>query len=198
MKNEVKNLFTKLIILLSILAISWVASACGLTEKKVEDFSNSVVGWYETVTADGGEVVAPLPSDVEVKPFVSSTDTEDVTPTDTAKPQIIKIEDDYLALFNNCRVQNQLHSLVPTNSLNELAKQRCLAISQPNGFSHEGIMQYNLGENIAMLSYVADSDNELLELWLSSTKHRANILNPRYTKTGFARMGKYAVQLFAY
>jgi len=102
----------------------------------------------------------------------------------------------YTQLFNEFRLKNGLPPLTSNARLNELAKQRAIEISQPGNFNHSGIEKYNLGENIAMMAYSTSSNLSLLELWASSPGHRANMLSPSYTRTGFARVGRYAVQLF--
>ena len=104
--------------------------------------------------------------------------------------------EDYVVLFNEFRSENGRQSLVFDSELNELAAERAIEISQPGNFSHEGIKQYNLGENIAMMAYSSDSASELIELWASSPGHRSNMISSSYHRTGFAKNGKYAVQIF--
>jgi len=102
----------------------------------------------------------------------------------------------YAALFNEFRAENGRQPLVFDPALNQLAGQRAIEISQPGGFSHEGIQGYNLGENIAMMAYSSDSPTSLIRLWANSPGHRSNMLSPDYSRTGFAKNGRYAVQLF--
>jgi glucan phosphoethanolaminetransferase (alkaline phosphatase superfamily) len=103
---------------------------------------------------------------------------------------------DYVVLYNKFRSENGRQPLVFDAALNELAAQRAIEISQPGNFSHEGIEKYNLGENIAMMAYSSDSASDLIELWASSPGHRSNMLMSSYHRTGFAKNGKYAVQIF--
>jgi len=105
---------------------------------------------------------------------------------------------EYVVLFNEFRSENGRQPLVFDAELNQLAAQRAIEISQPGGFSHEGIEKYNLGENIAMMAYASDSPSDLIELWADSPGHRSNMLLSSYHRTGFAKNGKYAVQLFDY
>jgi len=105
---------------------------------------------------------------------------------------------EYTILFNEFRSENGRQPLVFDAELNQLAAQRAIEISQPGGFSHEGIEKYNLGENIAMMAYASDSPGDLIELWADSPGHRSNMLLSSYHRTGFAKNGKYAVQLFDY
>jgi glucan phosphoethanolaminetransferase (alkaline phosphatase superfamily) len=103
---------------------------------------------------------------------------------------------DYVVLFNEFRSENGRQPLVFDSTLNELATKRALEISQPGNFSHKGIERYNLGENIAMMAYSSDTASDLIELWASSPGHRSNMLSYSYHRTGFAKNGKYAVQIF--
>jgi len=107
-----------------------------------------------------------------------------------------ELSQSYAQLFNDFRIQNGKTPLTFDSRLNELARQRAVEISQPGNFNHEGIKKYNLGENIAMMTYSTDSNTKLLQQWANSPGHRSNMLSSMYTKTGFARFGKYAVQIF--
>lgn len=102
----------------------------------------------------------------------------------------------YVVLFNKFRSESGKSSLVFDTRLNELAARRAVEISQPGNFSHEGIKQYNFGENIAMMAYSSDSAETLLGQWAGSSGHRSNMLSSMYRRTGFAKNGKYAVQIF--
>jgi len=102
----------------------------------------------------------------------------------------------YVVLFNEFRSENGRQPLVFDSTLNKLAAKRAVEISQLGNFSHEGIEQYNLGENIAMMAYSSDSANDLIEQWATSPGHRSNMLLSSYYSTGFAKNGKYAVQIF--
>lgn len=113
-------------------------------------------------------------------------------------PTPIPVSQSYVQLFNEFRVVNGLPPLRFDPDLNSLAERRAAEISQPGNFSHRGIEGYNLGENIAMMAYSTDSNTALMELWASSPGHRANMLGSQYTRTGFARVGRYAVQLFGW
>jgi len=55
---------------------------------------------------------------------------------------------------------------------------------------------FPIGENIAMMAYSSDTASDLIELWASSPGHRSNMLSYSYHRTGFAKNGKYAVQIF--
>jgi len=103
---------------------------------------------------------------------------------------------DYVSLFNEFRSENGKQPLVFDATLNKIAAERAIEISEPGNFSHEGIKKYNLGENIAMMAYSSDSAGDLIELWASSPGHRSNMLLSSYHRTGFAKNGRCAVQVF--
>jgi len=103
---------------------------------------------------------------------------------------------DYVNLFNQFRSENSSSSLVFDTALNKLAVERAFEISQPSNFNHEGIKKFNYGENIAMMAYSSDSAIDLVKQWASSPGHRSNMLSSTYHKTGFAKNGRYAVQIF--
>lgn len=107
-----------------------------------------------------------------------------------------ELNQNYAQLFNEFRAKNGQPPLIFDPQLNELAAKRAIEISLAGNFSHEGIKKYNLGENIAMMAYSTDSNTELLEQWASSPGHRSNMLSSMYSRTGFARAGRYAVQVF--
>jgi hypothetical protein len=98
----------------------------------------------------------------------------------------------YETLFNEYRIKNGRSPLVFSPRLNEIAQLRVEEIKKD--FSHSGISKYgNFGENIVQGVY---SDNGALEVWSNSSGHRANMLDPTYHQTGYARSGSYAVQIF--
>jgi uncharacterized protein YkwD len=105
-----------------------------------------------------------------------------------------KFYEDFTIKFNEFRNKNGKSDLIFDPALNELAAKRAIEIE--SNFSHAGIKQYNLGENIAMLAYSTDTVDDLIALWASSSGHRSNMLSSSYYRTGFAKNGKYAVQIF--
>ncbi len=107
-----------------------------------------------------------------------------------------ELNQNYEQLFNEFRGSNGRAQLIFDENLNGIARQRVMEIALPGNFNHDGIKKYNLGENIAMMAYSNDSNESLIELWANSPGHRSNMLDPTYYRTGFAREGRYAVQVF--
>jgi len=152
---------------------------------------------YKDNLVEGWTTIQP---ETEFVPEPASVPIPEPTPVPMPKspPAPVLAPQSYAQLFNEFRVDNDLLPLRFDLSLNGLAEQRAVEISQPGNFNHEGIRSYNLGENIAMMAYSTDSNAKLLELWASSPGHRSNMLGSQYTRTGFARVGRYAVQLFGW
>jgi len=102
----------------------------------------------------------------------------------------------YVTMFNQFRSQHRRHHLMFDAELNRIAARRAIEISQPGRFSHAGAFKYRVAENIAMMAHSSYSPGELLRSWAASPGHRSNMLSYEYRRTGFARKGKYAVQVF--
>jgi uncharacterized protein YkwD len=134
------------------------------------------------------KIKATLSSNISTAIQDKISSKEDVVPIEKIPPSIVSYE----AIFNNYRVQHGLEPLIFTSELRSLAQKRVIEIQ--TNFSHEGIVKYNLGENIVM---GVSSGQEALDIWDRSSGHKANMLNPQYTKTGYWRNGGYAVQLFS-
>jgi uncharacterized protein YkwD len=133
------------------------------------------------------------PSAINQTPNLSKIPATRLSPT-IATPTVSQT---YETIFNNFRRQNGLQPLIFDPLLNSIAASRAVEISKD--FSHAGINKYgNLGENIAMSTGGYLSDEEALRLWEDSPGHRANMLDPNYTRTGYANIKGYASQVFAW
>ncbi|WP_031516427.1 CAP domain-containing protein [Desulfofalx alkaliphila] len=113
-------------------------------------------------------------------------------------------------LVNRERANNGLSPLVAKSDLNRVAQVKAEDMAGNRYFSHTsptygspfdmmrqfGINYTRAGENIAMGYRTPES---VMEGWMNSPGHRANILNPHFTEigVGFAGNGNYWVQLFA-
>ena len=103
---------------------------------------------------------------------------------------------EYAVLFNWFRSERGRQYLVFDAELNWIAAQRAIEISQPGNFSHAGALKHKVAENIAMMAHLSDSPGDLLQSWATSPGHRSNMLSHTYHRTGFAKNGRYAVQVF--
>lgn len=123
-------------------------------------------------------------------------------------------------VLNNTNIErknNNIQSLVGNNLLDQIAIERMNDMFQKNYFEHVspsgdsastvadevGYEYISIGENIALGNF--EDDKILVQAWMDSPGHRANILNDRYTEIGIA-VGKgvydgkstwIAVQIFA-
>lgn len=109
------------------------------------------------------------------------------------------------ALVNEARAANGLEPLSLDAGLSACATVRAQEIGQQ--FSHirpsgqkfytvldESLLSYRAAaENIAMGH---SSARQVVDAWLSSPGHRANILSPNYTRIGVGLIGRQWVQLF--
>ena len=113
-------------------------------------------------------------------------------------------------LTNSARSQNGYAALVEDGALSEAAAVRAREIARsfshtrPSGasfssaLSESGVSYLRAGENIA---YGQKSASEVVNAWMNSPGHRANILNSSYSRIGSASINidgtLYWVQLFA-
>lgn len=114
-----------------------------------------------------------------------------------------------LDLVNQYRSQNGLDALILDNSLCRVAQAKAQDMSDSGYFAHEspnygspfdmmtafGVSYRTAGENIAM-GY--SSPQAVVEAWMNSEGHRANILNGSFTKMGLGHVasGNYWCQMF--
>lgn len=115
-----------------------------------------------------------------------------------------------LELVNAERAKNGLKALQPMSELDKLARMKSQDIIDNDYFSHTsptygsfynmvynaGIRFYSVGENLAM----ARSARHAFMLFLGSSGHRKNILNPNFTHIGLGvvpyKYGVVVTQLF--
>ena len=113
-------------------------------------------------------------------------------------------------LTNSARSQNGYAALVEDGALSEAAAVRAREIARsfshtrPSGasfssaLSESGVSYLRAGENIASGQKTA---SEVVNAWMNSPGHRANILNSSYSRIGSASVNidgtLYWVQLFA-
>jgi uncharacterized protein YkwD len=128
----------------------------------------------------------------------SSTPTP--TPTPTPLPTDDEIQSQVFNLINNARVNAGLSPLIQDPNLTALAKEHTEDMIEENRLSHDGFEDRaarsgysSVGENVAMGFQTAQA---LVDAWLSSPGHRANILNPTYRYSGLSYLDGWATQMF--
>ncbi len=128
-------------------------------------------------------------------------------------PQLSDSVQDYEAevirLVNDIRQQNGLKPLAANWELSRVARYKSQDMVDKKYFSHTsptygspfemmrafGLTYRTAGENIA---YGQKTPKEVVNAWMNSSGHRANILNPSYTQigVGYVAKGNYWTQMF--
>ena len=142
-----------------------------------------------------------------------------VTPTQqtpqTPAPQapaasaVSSFEEQVANLVNDIRAQNGLGKLTFNAALSNAARIKSQDMKDKNYFSHTsptygspfdmmksfGISYRSAGENIA---YGYSTPASVVDAWMNSPGHKANILNPSYTQIGigYIQQGNYWTQWF--
>ncbi len=126
--------------------------------------------------------------------------------TDTA---VVNYENEVIRLVNEIRVKNGLNALIPDWELSRVARYKSQDMKDNNYFSHTspvygspfnmmkkfGISYKTAAENIAKGQKTPQA---VVNSWMNSSGHRANILNPSYKKigVGYVASGNYWTQMF--
>lgn len=121
----------------------------------------------------------------------------------------LNYEDEVIRLVNEIRVQNGLKALTKNWELCRVARYKSQDMVDKRYFSHTsptygtpfemmksfGITYRTAGENIA---YGQRTPREVVNAWMNSSGHRANILNSSYTQigVGYVAKGNYWTQMF--
>ncbi len=119
------------------------------------------------------------------------------------------IENEVIALTNKERAKHGLPPLKQNWELSRVARYKSQDMSDKNYFSHTSPTYGSPFEMIKSfgISYSASAENiaqgqrtaaEVVNAWMNSSGHRANILNGTYTEigVGFYREGNYWTQMF--
>lgn len=119
------------------------------------------------------------------------------------------LENEVIRLVNEVRVKNGLHALTANWELSRVARYKSQDMSDHHYFSHTsptygspfqmirafGLSYRTAGENIA---YGQASPQAVVDAWMNSSGHRANILSSSYTQigVGYVASGRYWTQMF--
>ena len=122
---------------------------------------------------------------------------------------VASFEAEVVRLVNDIRVENGLQPLKANWELSRVARYKSQDMLDKGYFSHTsptygspfqmikafGLSYRTAGENIAM-GY--SSPQAVVNGWMNSSGHRANILNPSYTQigVGYVAQGSYWTQMF--
>ena len=127
----------------------------------------------------------------------------------TVNSGVLSYESEVVRLVNEIRVKNGLKKLTEDWQLSRVARYKSQDMKDKNYFSHTsptygtpfqmmksfGISYKTAGENIAKGQATPQA---VVNAWMNSSGHRANILNSKYTKigVGYVENGKYWTQMF--
>ena len=130
-----------------------------------------------------------------------------ITPTEPEQSQ--ESDEDFinevLRLVNEERAKEGLSPMTTNDTINEAAKVRAGELQElfdhtrPDGsrcftaLNEMGVSYWTAGENIAS---GASSPESVMDMWMNSEGHRANILNENFDTIGVGRVGNYWVQMF--
>lgn len=127
----------------------------------------------------------------------------------SADTTVSSYENEVIRLVNEIRVKNALSVLQSDWQLSRVARYKSQDMKDNNYFSHQsptygspfdmmksfGISYKRAAENIAKGQ---NSPQSVVNAWMNSSGHRANILNPSFTKigVGYVKSGNYWTQMF--
>jgi len=109
------------------------------------------------------------------------------------------VESDIIHMINNIRADRGLQLLNPNPILNSIARSRSQDMINRGYFSHStpegknlsdilvenGVMYACIAENLSQASPPSwGSPDAIINLWMNSSQHRANLLNPHYGQLG--------------
>ena len=122
---------------------------------------------------------------------------------------VLQYENEVIRLVNEIRVQNGLKALTTNWELSRVARYKSEDMVNNRYFSHNsptygtpfqmmrsfGLSYRTAGENIA---YGQRTPAAVVDAWMNSSGHRANILNASYTQigVGYCASGNYWTQMF--
>ena len=131
------------------------------------------------------------------------------TPDAPQEDGVLAFESEVAALVNDIRAQYGLSALTINRDLCQVARYKSQDMAEKGYFAHEsptygspfqmmqsfGISYRTAGENIA---YGQQTPQAVVNAWMNSSGHRANILNSSYTQigVGFHAAGYYWTQMF--
>ncbi len=127
----------------------------------------------------------------------------------TTDSQVLNYENEVIRLVNEIRVKNGLNKLNADWELSRVARYKSQDMKDNKYFSHTspvygspfqmiknfGISYKSAGENIAKGQ---STPQAVVNAWMNSSGHRANILNASYNTigVGYVENGKYWTQMF--
>lgn len=200
---QMKKLFV--IILSAVMSVSvfWVNASAALTHRVVPGDTM----WKIAVKYEIG-----LSEIIAANPGISNPDLiypDQVLNIPASDSLVLSYEKEVIRLVNEIRVQNGLKELTYNWELSRVARYKSQDMKDNKYFSHTspvygspfdmmksfGITYRSAGENIARGQ---TSPQAVVNAWMNSSGHRANILNSSFTQigVGYVADGNYWTQMF--
>ena len=139
----------------------------------------------------------------------STTQKQTTTAQNTGTYTLNAYEKEVIRLINEIRVKYGLNTLSTNTKLSQVARLKSQDMQAKGYFSHTsptygspfemmkkfGITYRYAGENIA---YGQRTPQQVVDAWMNSSGHRANILNANFTQIGmgYVATGNYWTQMF--
>lgn len=122
---------------------------------------------------------------------------------------VTNYEKEVIRLVNEARAKNGLSALTENWELSRVARYKSQDMKDNNYFSHTSPTYgspFNMMKNFG-ISYKSAAENiakgqqtpqAVVNAWLNSSGHRANIMNPSFTQigVGYVKSGNYWTQMF--
>ncbi len=180
-------------------------------EKSIKEPTNNTVHEEKTDKAAADAVVTPEVSQPSGEEYPNNEE-EIPEKNEAVKPPedtISEYEQKVAELVNQIRIENDLSPLTLNRELSAVARKKSQDMKENHYFNHTspvygspfdmmktfGISYRTAGENIAMGQRTPE---EVVNAWMNSEGHRANILNASFTQIGmgYVAEGNYWTQMF--
>ena len=188
---------------IQLLSVNRAISILSLTEDKVLYDINSQIS--NSVLNAGKEINRQIKEDIIKKESVNSgsdnpEETQNTPPAEEPPPPVSDtVESSLIHMINHIRSTQGLQTLIPNPVLNAIAKSRSQDMANRGYFSHytpegknigmilqeNGVMYACCAENLSKASPPSwGSPGTIINLWMGSSPHRANLLNPHFGQLG--------------
>ncbi len=175
-KRKLKPIISTVIVLLMLATGWWVYNNFS---DNFQEFQKTEIG--NLITQVGKEVLAPPPLNVGGK----ATQVVLIKDKITSETNLQRVNNNLFALSENAKL-----SKAALSKANDMFSNQYFEHISPSGVSPDKLVQsfgyeYIItGENLILGNF--DSERELVQFWMDSPGHKANILNGRYTEIGVA------------
>ncbi|EOO62656.1 hypothetical protein IKE_05621 [Bacillus cereus VD196] len=175
-----------------------------MSQEELQAYLQSMVQWNQGQFQQG----CPVPGQQPNVPTGNVVTVPTTKPAEEAKP-VSEFEQRVVELTNAERTKQGLPALQIDTELSKVARAKSEDMQKNNYFSHNsyiygspfdmmkkfGISYKSAGENIAQSQRTPE---EVVQTWMNSAGHRANILNYSFTHigVGYVESGNYWTQQF--